>query len=146
MTRTSHVAAMAVLLLSPVVLLTGMPAAAQSPDNQPPGASVSQAGMMLFMSDCATCHQANASGGLKVGNAVSADLRSPGLENTYHHSDALILRAILEGKDEEGGPLDAPMPHWKGQMSEQQAMQVLAYLKTLCCSPSPESKEPKTQQ
>lgn len=103
-------------------------------------------GKALYMSHCAACHRPDASGGLKFGKAVSADLRSPGLENTYSHSDALILRAILEGKDEEGGSLDAPMPHWKGQITAQQASDILDYLKTLCCSASPETQEPKGQK
>ncbi|HUA77018.1 MAG TPA: cytochrome c [Acetobacteraceae bacterium] len=97
-------------------------------------------GKALYLSHCAVCHQDSGAGGLKLGTAVSADLRSPGLETTYRNSDALIMRAILEGKDEEGGPLDAPMPHWKGQLTEQQAGQILIYLKTLCCSAAPETK------
>lgn len=102
-------------------------------------------GKALYASHCAVCHKADGSGGLKFGKAVSADLRSPGLENTYHRSDALILRAMLEGKDEDGGPLDAPMPHWKGQITKQQASDILDYLKTLCCSASAETNEPKGQ-
>ncbi|MDA8051651.1 MAG: cytochrome c [Rhodospirillales bacterium] len=98
------------------------------------------AGKSLYLSHCAICHKDSGAGGVHLGSTVSADLRSPGLEITYHHSDALILRAILEGKDEEGQPLDAPMPHWKGQLTTQQAEEIITYIKTLCCNPSPETK------
>jgi mono/diheme cytochrome c family protein len=98
------------------------------------------AGKALFLSHCALCHHDNGSGGVKLGTAVSADLRSPGLEVTYHHDDALILRAILEGKDEDGQPLEAPMPHWKGSLTKQQAEEILTYIETLCCHATPESK------
>ena len=113
------------------LLMVGvLPAMAQGTDT----------GKALFLSHCAVCHKDNGSGGVKLGTAVSADLRSPGLETTYHNSDALILRAILEGKDEEGGPLDSPMPHWKGELTSQQAGEILTYIKTLCCNAAPESK------
>lgn len=98
------------------------------------------AGKALFLSHCAVCHHDNGSGGVKLGTTVSADLRSPGLEDTYHHDDALILRAILEGKDEDGQPLEAPMPHWKGSLTKAQAEEILSYIKTLCCNAAPEPK------
>lgn len=103
-------------------------------------AADSSAGKALFDSHCAVCHTKTGAGGLKVGSAVSADLRLPGLENAYHHNDALILRAILQGKDEEGGPLDMVMPHWKGELTAAQATEILSYVKTLCCNPAPESE------
>jgi mono/diheme cytochrome c family protein len=65
------------------------------------------------------------------GEAVSADLRAPGLEGTYHHSSSLLLRAILEAEDENGQPLDPPMPTWKGRLSPAEALDIIAYLKTL---------------
>lgn len=101
--------------------------------------SATTRGKKLFDSDCASCHKMDGSGGMNLGNnVVSADLRSPGLENTYHHDDKLIMRAILYGKDEDGGALESPMPHWNGQLSKQQAKDIISYLKTLCCSKSSE--------
>lgn len=90
-------------------------------------------GKQLFMSRCAACHKADGEGGKKFGDAVSADLRAPALEDMYHHSDAMLLRAIMDGKDEDGKPLDAPMPHWKGNLTTQQGEKIIGYLKTLCC-------------
>lgn len=89
------------------------------------------AGGALFATDCASCHRADGSGGMKFGSAVSADLRAPGLETTYHGSDKLILRAILYAKDQDGERLDHPMPAWKGRLSVAQAKEIIAYLHTL---------------
>ncbi|OYV25205.1 MAG: hypothetical protein B7X08_06550 [Acidocella sp. 20-63-7] len=43
----------------------------------------------------------------------------------------MLLRAILDAKDQDGQPLNAPMPAWKGRLSAAQAKDILAYLKTL---------------
>ena len=89
------------------------------------------AGKALFDANCAVCHQASGAGGIHFGDAVSADLRSPGLEATYHGDDAMILRAILHARDENGAPLDAPMPAWSARLSRAQAKEIIAYLHTL---------------
>lgn len=102
-------------------------AAAQSPET----AQGTVAGKALFDANCAVCHRASGAGGIHFGNAVSADLRSPKLEATYHGDDALILRAILHAMDQNGAPLDAPMPAWSGRLSSTQAKEIIAYLHTL---------------
>ena len=88
-------------------------------------------GKTLFQSDCASCHGTNGAGGKHIGSAVSADLQAPGLEKTYHHKTKLIVRAILDGKDQNGEKLNAVMPRWKGRLSKAQARDIVAYLKTL---------------
>jgi mono/diheme cytochrome c family protein len=92
------------------------------------------AGKLLFNANCAACHQKSGAGGVHFGNSVSADLRAPGLEAIYRGSDALILRAILQAKDETGAPLNSPMPAWAGRLSTQQAAAIIAYLHTLKAS------------
>ncbi len=90
------------------------------------------AGKRLFDADCVMCHRADGSGGVHFGHGVvSADLRAPGLERTYHHDDSLIVRAILTGRDQRDKPLHAPMPHWGGTLSVAQARDIVAYLHTL---------------
>ena len=90
------------------------------------------AGRALFDADCVMCHHADGSGGVHFGHGVvSADLRAPGLEQTYRGDDALIVRAIRHGLDQNGRPLHAPMPHWAGTLSVAQADDVVAYLHTL---------------
>ncbi len=89
-----------------------------------------EAGHKLFEMKCAVCHKADASGGMKLGKEVSADLQSPDLETAYHNDDAMIARAILDGKDEEGGDLAKIMPRWKGRLTPAQVDDLIAYLKT----------------
>lgn len=103
-------------------------------------------GKQLFQARCAACHKKDGSGGIHFGDAVSADLRAPALEKMYHHNDTLILRAILQGLDEDGQPLDAPMPHWKGAISKAQAEKIVAYLKTLHGNVVPEHNEPNEKK
>lgn len=107
-----------------------------------PAAQASQSGKQLFDNKCAACHKKSGAGGVHFGDAVSADLRAPGLEDMYHHKDKLILRAILQGMDEDGQPLDAPMPHWKGAISKAQAEKIVSYLKTLKGNTKGEHNEP----
>ncbi|MDE8348469.1 MAG: c-type cytochrome [Acidocella sp.] len=88
-------------------------------------------GAALYASNCASCHMANGAGGKKFGSAISANLRAPGLEKTYHNSDALILRAIMNDRDEDGETLDKPMLAWKGILTNAQGKDIIAYLRTL---------------
>lgn len=88
-------------------------------------------GKSLFDEHCASCHQADGRGGARFGRVVAADLRAPHLEAVYRHSDALLIRAILQGKDEDGGRLEAPMPRWAGKLSHVQAVVIVDYLHTL---------------
>ncbi len=88
-------------------------------------------GLRLYREHCMACHRADGRGGMHFGRVVSADLRAPGLERTYRHDDALIERAILHGRDEDGEPLDAPMPHWAGRLDVRQVRDIVAYLHTL---------------
>ena len=88
-------------------------------------------GKALFQQHCVVCHQADASGGLPVGTATSADLRQRNLQPLYHNDTSLLTRAILDGNDQDGADLDPVMPRWRGTLSEADAQLVIAYLKTL---------------
>lgn len=96
-----------------------------------PGTADPVMGQQLFRSHCAVCHKADASGGVKLGDATSADLQAPELESQYKETDALILRAMLDGKDEDGEDLAKVMPRWRGKITDAQAADILAYLKTV---------------
>ena len=119
-------------LLATLLLCTGLasPALAQTASPQTTSSQIAT-GAKLFATDCASCHRADGSGGVKLGNAVSADLRAPGLETTYKSSNKLLLRAILEARDEDGDRLDQPMPAWKGRLTTANAEAIIAYLHTL---------------
>jgi len=88
-------------------------------------------GKTLFNTNCAICHLASGQGGIHFGDAVSANLTAPGLEQTFHHSDALIARAILHARDETGAPLDLPMPAWAGRLTNSEVAEIIAYLHKL---------------
>jgi mono/diheme cytochrome c family protein len=113
---------------APVAAATTAPAKAVSP-----GATLEaeSGGQELFETNCVACHGPDGAGGLKIGTATSADLRSPHLETLYNNSDDLISRAVLQGKDQQGEDLDPTMPHWQGKLSQQQVSQIISYLKTL---------------
>lgn len=97
----------------------------------PMSASTVANGKAYYTTDCSICHTPSGAGGIHFGSSVSADLRSPGLEVLYHHNDALIMRAILQAKDQNGQPLDVPMPAWRGHLTPAQAKDIVAYLHTL---------------
>jgi mono/diheme cytochrome c family protein len=115
------------LVAAAVLGLAALPVLAQ-----PPSAA---AGKTLYAANCASCHGSDGHGGMHIGSSVAADLRAPHLENLYHRKDALIVRAILEGKDQSGGQLDAPMPRWAGKLSQTDAQNLTAYLHTLHKAP-----------
>lgn len=94
---------------------------------------------------CAACHGADGRGGVPVmmGTAVPEDIRYKVLTSPEHreegeakeemdhppYTDATIERAITEGLDPAGEPLDWTMPRW--QMSEADLKDLIAYLKRL---------------
>ena len=63
-----------------------------------------------------------------MGTAIPADISTPAL-NEHHYTDALIKKAIIQGIDEDGEPLNWTMPRW--QMSEADLNALIDYLKTL---------------
>lgn len=88
---------------------------------------------------CAACHGADGRGGRPVmmGTAVPADIRYQALitgayepgEQATPYTDALIKRAVTQGLDADGKPLDRTMPRW--QMTDADFADLLAYLRTL---------------
>jgi cytochrome c oxidase subunit 2 len=91
---------------------------------------------------CADCHGSDGQGGTPVmmGTAIPSDIRYRHLveEEKHEHgeseehpayTDELIKRAITEGLDPAGRPLDLTMPRWR--MSEKDLDDLLAFLKGL---------------
>ncbi|MCL4544498.1 MAG: cytochrome c [Chloroflexi bacterium] len=103
---------------------------AAAPAAQSTAASAT-AGQSLYQQDCASCHGPDAKGGMKLGDTTSADLRWQVLGPVYHNDPALVQRAILQGLDEDGQPLDAIMPRWQSKLSPAQAQDIIAYLQSL---------------
>ncbi len=88
---------------------------------------------------CVACHGVQGRGGVPVmmGTTIPADIRYEALiKGEYEHgkketpyTDSLIKRAITEGLNPDGEPLDWTMPRW--QVSDADFADLLAYLKTL---------------
>jgi cytochrome c oxidase subunit 2 len=89
---------------------------------------------------CVTCHGASGRGGQPVMmlRAIPADIRyeslisgkyDPSGEAGTPYTDELIVRAIRQGIDPDGKPLDPGMPRW--QMTDNDVRDVIEYLKSL---------------
>ncbi len=88
------------------------------------------AGRGLFVRQCAVCHGdgGRGDGASAVGFATKpADLTDGRLMNGL--PDEFLLRVILDGGPSEG--LAPTMPAFRGHLGEEQARQVVAYLRTL---------------
>jgi mono/diheme cytochrome c family protein len=82
-----------------------------------------RAGKGLFEKHCVICHGARGKGdGLEIVGAEVADLTSA---TTQRKLGMDLLKTIHEGRP------DKVMPSWKWRLSEQQAKDVLAYVRTL---------------
>ncbi len=109
------------------------------------GERISRSGgpMWLSMHDggCVSCHGEDGRAGVPVmmGTKIPSDIRYHALTEEEHdehggeehppYTDVTIKRAITDGLNPAGEPLDYTMPRW--QMSEQDLDDLIAYLKTL---------------
>lgn len=90
---------------------------------------------------CASCHGPDGQGGAPVmmGTEIPPDIRyktltseemeHEGEETHPPYTDETIKRAITEGIEPDGEPMDLTMPRW--QMSERDLDDLLEFLKTL---------------
>jgi len=98
----------------------------------PPGPGSASNGESVYQADCMSCHGAGAKGGLPVGAVTSADIRWSTLSSMNPpYTDDLLRRAILQGLDQTGKPLDGTMPRWQGRLTTSQVDDLIAYLHTL---------------
>lgn len=112
------------------IYLTGVGADGQRISRSAP--SVSQGSLMMRGGGCGSCHGADGRGGtikMMMGTAVEApDITYDALVKEGF-TDATIGRAIRDGLDESGQPLEDAMPRW--QMSDADVGEVIGYLKQL---------------
>lgn len=115
---------------------------ATSDSGRPIVAEMGQMAMATPMMACADCHGPNGRGGtvqMMMGSFEAPDIRYKTLtteemeheEGEEHppYTEELIKRAITQGLDPAGEPLNFPMPRW--QMSESDLADLLDYLKSL---------------
>lgn len=130
MTTKRIVGGLAAIGLAVGVATTTFAAGPSAPAGAPPAADAAT-GQQLYGQYCAACHGPDARGGAKLGDATSADLRWQTLGPTYHNDTALVQRAILQGRDQDGQGLDDVMPRWQGKLTTAQVQDLIAYLQTL---------------
>jgi len=94
--------------------------------------AVSEGSLMMGGNGCGSCHGADGRGGsitMMMGTAIKTpDITYDALVKEGF-TDATIKRAIREGLDEAGKPLEDAMPRW--QMSDADVAATIAYLKVL---------------
>ncbi|MCZ7357924.1 MAG: cytochrome c [Candidatus Methanoperedens sp.] len=97
-------------------------------------AIISSIGTMTMrggMMSCAACHGPDGTGGrgrMMMWTFDAPDIRYSSLAGE-NYTDDLIKRAITKGIDEDGEPLDTPMPVW--HMSDSDLNDLIGYLKSL---------------
>jgi mono/diheme cytochrome c family protein len=97
------------------------PAAMDAHGKAEPGRGDVAKGKMLFRKHCAGCHgKAGKGDGYKILGPNPADLTSP---STKQKSHAALLKILHEGKPN--------MPSWKLRLSDEDSLDVLAYVRTL---------------
>jgi cytochrome c oxidase subunit 2 len=88
--------------------------------------------MWLYMhgGSCVSCHGSHGRGGFVVPmtNVVAPDIRYSTL-TAEQFTDATIRRAISQGLDPAGAPLNDAMPRY--HMSDKELDELMSYLKTL---------------
>ncbi len=93
----------------------------------------------MMQASCASCHGANGQG-LSTPMSVSpnisyhnltdpAGMLEPDGTRGMKYTDALTRRAVTQGVDAEGQPLNPIMPRW--QLTDAEWSDLLAYLETL---------------
>jgi mono/diheme cytochrome c family protein len=89
-------------------------------------------GGMMGGGGCASCHGADGRGGtikMMTGTVIKAPDVTHGALVKSGFTDVTIGRAVRDGLDESGQPLDEAMPRW--QMSNTDLAATIAYLKGL---------------
>ena len=100
------------------------------------GMGMMQGGMMT----CVSCHDPDGRGGrvrMMMSTFVAPDIRYNTLTSEEHgeemehesYTDETIKRAITDGVEPNGEPLDWPMPRWS--MSDEDLDDLIEFLKTL---------------
>jgi cytochrome c oxidase subunit 2 len=93
---------------------------------------ISEGFLMMGGGGCASCHASDGHGGtvsMMMGYITTPDITYDALKSEDYDSDSSIARAIVDGLDEDGHPLERTMPRWK--MTDAEVTDVISYLKEL---------------
>ena len=115
------------------LLMTGMAVAGTT--KAPAAGADKDAGNKIYTAKCAGCHGANGKGNPAM--AAMFRLPPPSLDltsaATQGKKDSDLAKVILGGKDK--------MPSFKGKLTDADAANVAAYLKSLGAPPKPAAKK-----
>lgn len=105
----------------------------------PSGQPIPYSGRMMMRASCAGCHGVEGRGlrtpmftspNITHGNLTDpAGMLEPDGTRGPAYTDDQVRRAVTQGTDAEGKPLDWLMPRW--QLTDQEWNDLLAYMKTL---------------
>lgn len=101
------------------------------PPKQKPVTTQEKNGQKIFQANCQSCHGIEAVGETYSIEGLTTEgfLFAPALNGSmhgWHHTDEQLVKTIMEGS-----PRTDKMPAWKGTLSEADALDTVAYLKTL---------------
>ena len=108
-------------------------------DSSPPRSAAQRGAQFVEMRGCPTCHQSkDPKDGVLSGQsmprpgtmAFGPNLTPDPDTGIGSWSDEIIVRAIRTGKDDQGAPLCAPMPHFE-DMGDPEGRDIVAYLRGL---------------
>ncbi len=130
MTTKQH--ALALISLCCLVLLAPDANVARAETGKPPDPSAALRGATLYRSYCLSCHDRDGAGepsaprSIRRLDYVSA-MPLNEASHAWHHGDEQLVRMILDGTPRSR----SRMPVWRGILSEQDARDLVAYLKSL---------------
>jgi mono/diheme cytochrome c family protein len=87
-----------------------------------PTAAQAEAGRALYEANCLACHASPETGGERMFGAPAHDETG----HTWHHPDRLLAGWVLDGLPVQG----SAMPAFRERLSEQQVVDILAYIKS----------------
>ncbi len=125
-----------------IVILFTLMACSSEPQITVQGVNLTQdqldQGQQVYTQYCASCHGANGEGQFPAApNQPDATGRigAPphnGNGHTWHHGDAMLIRYVREGGISLTDPVNFyPMPAFGDQLSDDEIVAVLGYIKTL---------------
>jgi mono/diheme cytochrome c family protein len=130
------------LIAGLIAMLANAASAGEAPA-PPLDPALVKAGRAIYLQSCASCHGARGEGApaWKVPDKLG-ELPAPPHDpkgHTWRHSDGMLYRLVQEGYRDEFNKTDRlTMPAFRGQLSHQQTIAVITYLKTLW---TPEQRE-----
>ena len=132
-----------VFVLVLVMLFSLFAGHAAAETGKPPDPEAAKRGQKLYSQYCESCHGTNGVGEPQI----PASLRLPGYisapalddsQHAWHHSDEALARVTLEGSQRT-----QRMPAWKSVLSMQDALDIVAYMKSLWSARALECQGPK---